>query len=1497
MKKKFLLLFLTIVSAVCLCIGISACGNSSDSSVNGTYYKYSNGSYDYSSYFVLKNGDWSDDSGSSGTYTVSGTTIVFYTELFGENVEFVDGTISDGVLTYYIVNTAYTYCIDGKTPSGDTESGGSGGGSASSQYTVTYNANGGVFSDDEETYMQTVSANSTLTAPTSPTREGYSFAGWATSKNGSTMWSFSSDKVTADITLYASWTEKSAAILSVDNATIDGSDILLVVSSSTESVSLSSIVVCSSDSSWKLYYDKLGQTEIPTKIAASLTGELNSGDNVFYIVVTSSDGTQVNLYTLTVHRSYAVNVLYYNGSSLLKTVTAYTGYTFDADYKPSITGYTFNYWKTTSSGSTKYTATTLWDNLSLYASTTANTYTVTYDVNGGDELTETTATVTYDNSYTLTVPTRTNYTFSGWYIGSTQLTNSNGKSLSAWNYTSDKTLTAKWTGNSYSVTLYRSDSSAGTVTGNGNHSYTSSVTITATTNNGYTWVGWYDENNELVTTELSYTFEMPAEDVVYTAKWTYYTLTTAANDSEAGSVTEYSEAKITVGNTVTITATTNSGYTWVGWYDENNELVTTELSYTFEMPEENVTYTAKWSKVTVVANNSDYGTVTTLTDTYLPGDEVTITATTNSGYTWVGWYNGDTQLTTEFSYTFEMPAENVVYTAKWIETTVTVTSSDTSIGTVSGLTTTNNILGNSVTVIATEVNLGYNFLGWYSDETKLTDEYEYTFTITEIGTDYVAKYELDSAMSNFTFTSTTTTCKITKIIDNTTTEIVVPDYVTSISSGAFSGCSSLVSITLPFVGSSADATSASSSTLFGYIFGTSSYTGGTSTNQYYGSSSSNSATFYIPTTLTTVTITGGNILYGAFSRCSLLKNIAVPNDITSIDDYAFYNCTLLTSIIMPDNLTSIGNSSFMWCISLANITIPSSVETIGDYAFYVCSSLTDISIPDSITSIDDYVFTNCTSLKNVTIGNGVTSIGNRAFSGCTAITNIAIPESVKSIGVYAFSSCSSLTSITIPSSVTSIDESAFADCTSLESINIPDNVTSIGSDAFYYCTSLESVTIGDSVTSISNYAFYGCSSLTSVYYSGTASQWANISFGNYAANPLYYAGNLYLNGTLATDITLEGITTINAYTFYNCTSLTSVTIGDSVTSIGGAAFGGCPSLVSITLPFVGSSASADSASASTLFGYIFGASSYDGGTSTIQCYKSGYYTTYYIPSTLTTVTVTGGNILYGAFYNCASLTSVTIGESVTSIGKCAFSGCSSLVSITLPFVGSSAENATYTNFGWIFGASSYSYNSSCVLANLKTVIITSGTSIGAYAFYNCTSLESVTIGSGVTSIGAYAFYNCTSLESIAIPDSVTSVKLNAFYNTAYYNDSSNWIDNVLYIGTYLIMADTSISGSYEIREGTTVIANYAFQYCTSLESVTIPDSVTSIGAYAFSNCSSLTNVYYCGTASEWSAITIGSYNTYLTNVDIYYYSETEPDYTDGYNYWHYVDGEIVVWTE
>ena len=249
----------------------------------------------------------------------------------------------------------------------------------------------------------------------------------------------------------------------------------------------------------------------------------------------------------------------------------------------------------------------------------------------------------------------------------------------------------------------------------------------------------------------------------------------------------------------------------------------------------------------------------------------------------------------------------------------------------------------------------------------------------------------------------------------------------------------------------------------------------------------------------------------AFSWCSSLKSITIPDRVESIGKWAFSNCTGLKSITIPDRVESIRDGVFNACSGLTSVIIGQNVASIGEYTFVNCSSLTLITIPNSVNSIGGSAFAACNSLTSIAIPNSVNSIGGSAFAACNSLTSVKIGNSVTSIGYAAFSDCSSLEKIevvqgntkyssvgnclietgsntliagcknsVIPAdgSVTSIGGSAFHGCEGLTSINIPDSVTSIGNSAFQICRGLTSITIPDSVKNIGSYVFHSCNNLT-----------------------------------------------------------------------------------------------------------------------------------------------------------------------------------------------------------------------------------------------------------------------------------------------------------------------------------------------------------------------------------------------------------------------------------
>ena len=191
----------------------------------------------------------------------------------------------------------------------------------------------------------------------------------------------------------------------------------------------------------------------------------------------------------------------------------------------------------------------------------------------------------------------------------------------------------------------------------------------------------------------------------------------------------------------------------------------------------------------------------------------------------------------------------------------------------------------------------------------------------------------------------------------------------------------------------------------------------------------------------------------AFSGCTKLKSIKIPEGAIRISIYAFYNCSSLTDITIPDSLKEIGWYAFGGCSSLEHIEIPDSVTWVGDDAFAYCSKLKNIAMPKSISKVNDWIFYGCSNLESITLHDGIKSIGIYAFYDCTKLKEIAIPSSVKSIQKYAFAYCRSLQNVVLPRSVTSLGDKAFLNCSSLETITIPDSVTEISSSAFDGCSS------------------------------------------------------------------------------------------------------------------------------------------------------------------------------------------------------------------------------------------------------------------------------------------------------------------------------------------------------------------------------------------------------------------------------------------------------------
>lgn len=451
----------------------------------------------------------------------------------------------------------------------------------------------------------------------------------------------------------------------------------------------------------------------------------------------------------------------------------------------------------------------------------------------------------------------------------------------------------------------------------------------------------------------------------------------------------------------------------------------------------------------------------------------------------------------------------------------------------------------------------------------------------------------------------------------------------------------------------------------------------------------------------------------------------------------------------PYTVTAIGYSAFgslSTPINVSSVFIPATVLSIGDSAFIYCDALTTVTFAEN------------SQLK---------SIERAAFWASEQVyprfKEIKIPDSVETIGNGAFYDCRDLERITLPSALQTLSNSTFYDCTALSEVTFPASLKTIEKSAFSGCRNLSEVELPASLTTIQSYVFDRCINLKTVSYDGSLERWSQINTSNdflgYSSPSLVmddYTAQFILvedgpfaepipkktvtitkyTGTestviLPSTISSWPVTKIGEAAFQDNTTITSVTIPDSVTEIGSNAFAGCTNLTSVNYEGdwskltiqSGNPAVEDAAKDAAneqLFDFEFILNNTAVIVTNYKCKGTAADVT--IPSRYQGKPVT--MIDHAAFHNSA-VTSVTIPDSVTSIHDSAFAYCSSLTNISIP---------------------------------------NSVTAIGSFAFEGCTKLESITLPSSLLTISEFLFYDCSQLTTIHIPDSVSSIRQYAFYN-------------------------------------------------------------------------------------------------------------------------------------
>ena len=1088
----------------------------------------------------------------------------------------------------------------------------------------------------------------------------------------------------------------------------------------------------------------------------------------------------------------------------------------------------------------------------LYAIWDVTDYPISYQLNGGTVSGNPIKYTALTKTFTLIHPTRPGYTFIGW-----SGTDIEGLSMTV-------TVTRGTVGNREYVAHWKANTNTVTFHPNGGSGSMSAQEIctdasAALAKNlfsraGYTFIGWSTSPAGAVeyVDQAQYAMETESNYDLYAVwKANDNTLVLNGNTSTSGSMSSQTMATDSKGNLPKNTYQ-KTGYTFIGWATTPDGAVVYLDGAEYKMgTDATVTLYAVWeaNSYKVILNPENGGKQGEATVRY--DQNFALTVPTREGYIFDGWFlkvggNGD-RLTDKDGKSVSV----------WK-------------------------VGNDVTVYAS----------WLGTAGLMYSENGDSYTLTG-----VADTNIDSAYIPEYFNGKPVTAIGEKAFVRCTalTYIHATPMIEKIGHGAFEGCSSLSSLTVPFVGSSRTATEAEG--LLTYWFGDSG-NGCEEIWQYYLSADGREETSWarIPSSLHTITLTDATrIPYGAFAYATMLTSVDLGK-VSVIEARAFEYATEIKTITLPETLTAIGDFAFAHT-SVSFFVIPGSVNEIGRAILAGCTKLRTLTIPYVGKTISaegeeaklGYFFGTSsyngteavtqngttyyvpTALVKVVVTKAV-KIGDFAFYGMKNLTEIVLPDTVETIGITVFAYCSKLERMTL-NNVTVIGSSAFQGCTSLkavdfgnklktigaaafastklQTVDLPSTVTEIGANAFNGISNLRTIIVRTTgtVLTYNTSMFTGCSAYAKVFVpdellSSYKSKWSQLGADKFYGLSIVKNNGMAISGTTLVQyfgtnesVTIpSNITTILPYAFYGNAFVRSVVIPGSVETISTYAFAGCSALETVRMNTgvrkIDASAFAGCEKLTTV---IFPATLATIGNNAFDgCIG---ITSLTLPSNLETI----GNY---AFKN-VQITTIVVPKSVTSIGIGAFQGCP-LESITLPFVGgsrsvsASVESSKYGSkylFGYIFGCETGVAGSSSNRIYQGQPYYSSQNKIYD-GYYIPATLKEVII-TDATGISANVFYGCTMIESLTLNEGITVIHDKAFYECSSLK-SMKVPTTVETIGSYA-WRNCSEMTSIQLPK-VTELSEELLYACSKLTEIVIPDSVIKIGAHAFNGCTGITSL-------------------------------------------------------